>query len=172
MKTRNLSLCALFSALIALCSWISLPVLDIAFTMQSFAVFLALFVLGGRLGLGAIAVYLCLGLAGLPVFSGFQGGLGALLGMTGGFLWGFLLAGGLFWGLCFVFGKKWKLLWAGFSMLLCYLCGCLWYFFAYAQTGALGFGAVAVKCVVPYLLPDGVKILLAWRLSRRLQHFL
>ena len=85
MRTRELARAALFAALIAICSWISIPT-AVPFTLQTFAVFLALGVLGGKLGTLSVAVYLLLGAVGLPVFAGFQGGLGALLGATGGYL--------------------------------------------------------------------------------------
>lgn len=172
MKIRNIALCGLSSALMALCAWISVPIFDIAFTMQSFAVFFALFVLGGKWGSAAILVYLCLGIAGLPVFSNFQGGLGALLGVTGGFLWGFLLCGLCYWLLSSIFGKKWNILWAAVSMLLCYGCGCIWFYAVYGDGSALGLGAVILKCVVPYLLPDALKIYLSWQLSRRLKRYI
>jgi biotin transport system substrate-specific component len=84
-----MTLAAFFAALITVCSWISLPVADIAFTMQTFGVFLALGLLGGKWGSVAIAIYLLLGAVGMPVFSGFRGGVGMLAGVTGGYLWGF-----------------------------------------------------------------------------------
>lgn len=71
-KTRDLTLIAMFAVVIALCSWISIPMV-IPVTMQTFAVFLAVGVLGGRRGTMAVAVYLLMGLVGLPVFSGFSG---------------------------------------------------------------------------------------------------
>ena len=80
MKIRNMVLCALFAATMALCAWIAIPFGNVVFTMQSFAVFLALLTLGGGQGSAAILVYLCLGAVGLPVFSGFYG-----------YLYGFLL---------------------------------------------------------------------------------
>ena len=97
MRTQELARAALFAALIAICSWISIPT-AVPFTLQTFAVFLALGVLGGKLGTLSVAVYLLLGAVGLPVFAGFQGGLGALLGATGGYLAGFLLTALTVWG--------------------------------------------------------------------------
>ena len=74
MKARNMALCALFAALLSVCAWLSVPVGDIAFTMQTFGIFLTLELLGGKQGTLAILVYLLLGAAGLPVFSGFRSG--------------------------------------------------------------------------------------------------
>ena len=88
MSARNLSRVALFAALMAICSWISIPA-PVPFTLQTFAVFLAPGLLGGKMGTIAVGTYLLLGAVGLPVFAGFSGGIGALLGATGGYLLGF-----------------------------------------------------------------------------------
>ena len=84
----DLAYTALFTVLLAVCAWITVP-LTVPFTLQTFGVFAALGVLGGRRGTYAVAAYLLLGLAGLPVFSGFRGGPGVLLGTTGGTSWAF-----------------------------------------------------------------------------------
>ena len=161
INTRYMTLSALFAALLAVCAWLSIPVSDISFTMQTFGVFLALLLLGGKWGTVSIFIYLLLGAVGLPVFSGFRGGLGQLLGITGGFLWGFLLSGLIFW-LLERFGKILALI-AG--LLCCYGCGCLWFYF---HSGG-GLGLILLRCVLPYLIPDGVKLVLACSLARRLR---
>lgn len=153
--------CALFAALIAICAWISVPVFDIAFTLQTFAVFLTLGLLGGKRGSAAIFIYLLLGAAGMPVFSGFRGGIGVLAGVTGGYLWGFLAAA-LLYLLLERFGKLPAMI-AG--QLVCYLCGSIW-FLLYAGSGL---SLILLRCVVPYLIPDAAKIVLAYTLTRRLQ---
>ena len=131
--------------------------------MQTFGIFLTLLVLGGKWGSAAIGVYLLLGAAGMPVFSGFQGGFGILLGVTGGYLWGFLAGGLLYWAMEWV-GRVPAILaaWAA-----CYLWGTVW--FLLYSGGGLGF--VLLRCVLPYLIPDGLKLILALRLSRRLSKF-
>lgn len=159
-------LCALFAALMAICAWISVPVGDIAFTLQTFAVFLTLGVLGGKWGCAGITVYLLLGAAGLPVFSAFQGGIGVLLGPTGGYLWGFAAAGVVYWG----FEKLCKPIGIILGILACYGCGCVW--FMQYSSGSVGLAAAVLKCVVPYLLPDAVKLWLACSLSHRLEKYL
>lgn len=156
-------LAALFAALMAVCAWLSIPFLDIAFTMQTFAIALALLVLGGRWGTVSIVTYLLLGFAGLPVFSGFRGGPGVLLGVTGGYLWGFVATGLCYWAL-----EKWMRLPALIlGLLACYLCGSLW---VLSYSGG-GLWVILLKCVVPYLAPDGVKLWLAWKLYRRLKKY-
>ena len=152
---------SLFAALLAICAWICIPVSDIAVTMQTFGIFLALSLLGGKWGTVSIGIYLLLGAVGLPVFSGFQGGFGQLLGITGGFLWGFLLSGLVYW-LLEGFGR-WPAMIGG--LLACYACGCLWF---YSYSGG-GLAFILLRCVVPFLIPDLVKLYLAQTLARRLR---
>ena len=75
---------AFFAALMAVCAWIVIPIPNIPFTLQVFAIFAALCTLGGKKGTISIVVYILLGAVGAPVFAGFKGGLGVLTGMTGG----------------------------------------------------------------------------------------
>ena len=159
-SVRNMVQCALFAALMAVCAWICVPIGDTVFTLQTLAVFLCLALLGGRRGSWAIAIYLLLGAVGLPVFSAFRGGFGMLIGVTGGYLWGFLLAGPVYWLL--ERHGKFPAMVAG--QLVCYLCGSLW---VYLYTGG-GLWLILARCVFPYLVPDAAKLLLACSLSGRL----
>lgn len=155
-------LSSLFAALTAVCAWIAIPIPPMAFTMQTFAVFLTLGVLGGKYGTVSILLYLLLGLMGLPVFSGFRGGASALMDATGGFLWGFLAAGLVYW-LTERLGTLPAMIAA---LLVCYACGC-WWFTVY--TGNAGWTAAAMTCVAPYLIPDALKLWLAYGVSGRLR---
>ena len=155
-------LSSLFAALTAVCAWIAIPIPPMAFTMQTFAVFLTLGVLGGKYGTVSILLYLLLGLMGLPVFSGFRGGASALMDATGGFLWGFLAAGLVYW-LTERLGTLPAMIAA---LLVCYACGC-WWFTVY--TGNAGWTAAVMTCVAPYLIPDAIKLWLAYGVSGRLR---
>lgn len=171
LKTKDLALCALCAALIAVCAWISIPA-TVPFTLQTFAIFAALGLLGGKRGTVAVAVYLLLGAIGVPVFAGFQGGIGALLGTTGGYLLGFLLTALIEWGMEARFGSKTGvfLLSAVLGMLVCYAFGTAWYLVVYARTkGAISLATALGWCVVPFLIPDAVKIALAVLLRGRLK---
>ena len=173
MNVRNMVRCALASALICVCAWLAVPMGDTVFTLQTFAVFLTLFLLGGKWGSAAIVVYLVLGAAGLPVFTGFRGGLGALLGATGGYLTGFLFCGLSYWLLEALVGREKIRLWMMIPGIgLCYLFGTLWYCFGYLPGEKMAVGFVLLRCVIPYLLPDGVKLILAWSLARRLKPYI
>ena len=174
LTAKDLSYIAMGVALIAVCSWISIP-LPVPITLQTFAICLITAVLWLRLGLWAVVVYILLGAAGLPVFSGFRSGIGTLLGTTGGYIIGFVftaLAVGL--GVK-RFGRKPPLLalFMAIGILLCYAFGTAWFVLVYTRTsGAIGVLTALSLCVFPYLLPDAVKILLAVSLTGRLHSLL
>jgi len=174
-NTRDIAYIGAGAALMAICSWLSLPTPGgVPITLQTFGVFLTVGVLGGRRGTMAVLVYLLLGMAGVPVFAGFSGGMGAVVSASGGYLTGFLLSALLMWGLEHVLGKK---LWAlGLSMVLglavCYAFGSIWYQAAYTQTeGPASLWTVLAWCVFPFVIPDLVKIALALLLSSRLRRY-
>lgn len=154
-------LCSLFAALMAVCAWISIPLPAVSFTMQTFAVLLTLGILGGRWGTVSILLYLLLGLAGLPVFAGFRGGAASLLEPTGGFLWGFLVGGLVYW----VIQKLGTLPAMICALAAVYLCGS-WWFSVYAGMGLL---PAMMVCVLPWLIPDGIKLALAYTMAKRVR---
>lgn len=169
-KTADMAYIAVFAVLMAICSWISIPSV-VPITLQTFAVFLAVGVLGGRRGTVAIFLYLLLGLIGIPVFAGFSAGPGVLLGNTGGYLLGFLFSALLMWGMERFLGKKtWVLaLSMVLGLLVCYAFGTVWFLAVYTRsTGPVGLMTVLGWCVFPFVLPDLLKIGLAMLLQRRL----
>lgn len=169
-NTRDMVYIALFAVLMAVCSWISVPT-AVPFTMQTFALFLTFHLLGGRRGTITVLVYLLMGAVGLPVFSNFTGGLGVLLNVTGGYLVGFLVAGLVMWFLERFGGKKtWTTILSSImGLAACYAFGTAWFMVVYARTtAAIGLGTALLMCVVPYILPDLIKLSLALLLSRRL----
>ena len=169
-KTYDLVYVSIFVVLIAVCSWISIP-LTVPVTLQTFGVFIAVGLLGGKRGTLAVLVYILMGAIGIPVFSGFTGGIGILAGTTGGYIVGFLFSALLMWGMEKLFGKDTKVL-AG-SMILglavCYAAGTLWFRAVYAaSSGAVGIFTVLGWCVFPFIIPDIAKIALALILTKRL----
>ncbi len=170
LKTADMTLIAMFAAILAICAWITIPA-AVPVTFQTFGVFLAVGVLGGRNGTLSVLTYLCLGAVGMPVFSGFTGGVGRIAGATGGYIWGFLFSALVMWGMERLFGRGPKVL--GISMVLgllvCYALGTAWYMLVYAySTGPMGVGTALVTCVLPYIVPDAIKLSLAFVLSKRL----
>lgn len=174
LRVSDLVYIALMAALLAVCAWVTIPTPAIAFTLQTMGVFLALIILGGKRGTLAIFVYILLGAVGVPVFSGFKGGLGALLSATGGYIFGFLFTGLAYWLLTALLGQKLpvQIFALVVGLLLCYAVGTAWYLYlSVQQGGAIPLGAALTACVVPFLLPDGLKLALALFLGRRLQPF-
>ena len=169
LRARDLTYIAVMAALTAVCSWIAIPA-PVPFTLQTFAVFLTLLVLGGRRGLIAICVYLLLGAVGLPVFHGFQGGMGVLAGATGGYIIGFMLKGVVYRGLENEASAARSIVALGMGLAVCYAFGTYWYIRVYAEGGGTEtVGSALMTCVVPFILPDLVKLALAVKLSRRLK---
>lgn len=166
IKVRDMAYIALGVALMAVCAWIQIP-MTIPFTMQTFAVVAVAGLLGPWRGLAAMAVYLLLGVVGVPVFAGFRSGAGVLLSATGGYILGFLFTALITGLLIRKFGRSVLALVGSMvaGLAVCYLFGTLWFCYVYA-TG-YGLGAAVMMCVVPYLLPEVVKIALAVLVVRR-----
>ncbi|MBQ7839762.1 MAG: biotin transporter BioY [Lachnospiraceae bacterium] len=169
-KTLDMVYIAVFAVLIAVCSWISIPA-TVPVTLQTFGVFVAVGSLGGRRGSISVLIYLLLGIMGIPVFSGFTGGVGILLGNTGGYIIGFLFSALVMWGVETLLGKKtWVL---ALSMVLglfvCYAFGTIWFMAVYADSiSKIGLFTALGWCVLPFILPDIVKIALALLVCKRL----
>lgn len=171
-QARDMAYVAIMSVVIAICSWISIPT-TVPFTLQTFAVFLAVGVLGGRRGTFAVLVYILLGAVGLPVFAGFNGGLGILLGTTGGYIIGFLFSALLYWGMTRVLGTGTPVMVAAMvlGLVICYAFGTVWFMQVYVRTAqkAVTLGTALGWCVIPFIVPDLVKIALAVVLTRLLK---
>lgn len=174
LRTTDIAYIGLFTALLAVCSWISIP-MTIPFTLQTMGVFLAVGILGGKRGTLTVVTYILLGMVGLPVFSGFKGGIGVLLGSTGGYILGFLFSALLMWAMERMLGKKPMVLLISMilGLLVCYIFGTAWFMVVYARsTGPVGLLTALGWCVFPFMIPDGVKITLAYVLSLRLRSFI
>ena len=167
MKTKDLIYVGLCCAVLTVCAYITVPY-AVPFTMQTFGVFLTVGLLGKKKGSAAILVYIILGCIGIPVFSGMRGGISVLLSNTGGYIAGFLI-GGYISGL--LIEKTGKLLIPMcIGNLVCYVFGSIWYFAVYTKnTGAVSLVWVLMTCVVPYIIPDFVKICLAAYMTKKLK---
>lgn len=169
-KTLDMVYIAMFAVIMAICSWISIPA-TVPFTLQTFGVFLAVGVLGGKRGSLSVLIYLLLGAIGVPVFAGFSGGLTAILGSTGGYIVGFLFSALVMWVMEALLGKKtWVLaLSMVVGLLVCYAFGTAWFMVVYAKnSGAIGLMTALGWCVFPYIIPDVIKIILALAICKRL----
>lgn len=159
------------AAVMAVCSWIAVPA-SVPFTLQMLGVFLSVGLLGVRNGTISVILYLLLGAAGLPVFSGFSGGIGHMLGPTGGYIIGFLFSALVMWLIECLFGRGMVtfVLSMVAGLLVCYAFGTAWFIIVYTKSnGNIGVMTALAWCVLPYLIPDALKIALAADLTRRIR---
>ena len=167
---KDMAYIALMVVLISMCSWISIPSV-VPFTMQTFGVFCAVGLLGGWRGTVAVLLYILMGLVGLPVFSNFGGGVGVLMGPTGGYIVGFLFTALIYWLFEKLFGKGLvcRILAMALGLIACYAFGTVWFVEVYSKANSAISVATALGwCVFPFILPDAVKIFLALLITGRL----
>ena len=172
-KTYDIVYIAVFAVIMAICSWISIPA-AVPFTLQTFGVFVAVGVLGGKRGTLSILVFILLGAIGVPVFAGFSGGIGVLAGTTGGYIIGFLFSALVMWAMEKLPGKKsvMQIVSMIVGLIVCYAFGTAWFMIVYSRAnGAVGLATVLGWCVIPFIIPDIIKIVLAYGLSRKLRKF-
>ena len=170
-KVLDLVYIAIGAALIAICSWINIPT-AVPFTLQTFAVFFVLLLLGGERGTIATIVYVLLGAVGVPVFAGFSGGIGILFGSTGGYIIGFLFVGLIY--ILFTRFFKRNIVMKVVSLILglavCYAFGTAWFMHVYMRTsGEVGLITVLGWCVFPFIIPDLIKLALAVVIAKRIE---
>ena len=171
-KTLKMVQTALFSGILCVLApfTVPIPISPVPLSLATFVVYLAAVLLGACRGAVCVLVYLALGLVGLPVFSGFSGGAGVLLGPTGGYLAGYavcaLIAGFLTNGRVpqrLSSRKNGLFLWNVLALALgtfgCYGLGTIW--FLIVMDGTYTVLQALLICVVPYLVFDVIKILAA-----------
>ena len=178
-RTRSIAFVALTIAIMGVSAWVAIPFGPVLLTLQMFALMFAILVLTPRQCLAAIAGYLALGAVGLPMFSGMRGGIGMLVGPTGGYLWGYLL--GAMVALLVRAGLR-RALGEGAAaagkgphalagpkafavdmaacvafIVVAYVCGCL----QYAAVVGVDVAAAFVVTVAPFAVPDLLKAVAA-----------
>ena len=173
-KTNTLTQIALMAALQCIISpfAITFPISPVPLSLATLMLYLSIYILGKRHATISCGIYLLIGLVGIPVFSGFAGGAGKLLGPTGGYLIGYL-------ALTYIGGwcvEKWNCVGikgtgakgvskAGYLMQMlglvlgttvCYLFGTLWL----AYQAGMDFAAAIAVGVLPFAVGDVIKIVI------------
>jgi biotin transport system substrate-specific component len=168
-KSRMLVLCSFFTALMAVFAQIQIPLAYVPINLALFAVHMAGVLLGPLYGSISVGIYLLLAAVGVPVLTGFRGGLSALIGAAGGYTVGYLFTviivgiGCRYWGVCF-----WKLcIYMTVGVLACYTLGTMWFMIISGDPLRLSL----VYCVWPFLPGDVIKIIMAAWVSLRLRRF-
>ena len=161
----DMVLIAMFAVIIAVCSWLSIPG-EVPVTLQTFGVFCAVGLLGGKRGTLSVVIYILLGLVGVPVFAGWSGGFSVIVGYTGGFIYGFIVMA-LLCGLGAKFcsdkisGKVIAIV-LGIAGLACdHLLGAI----QYAIVANISIGKSILLVSVPYLVKDVISVVAAYLIS-------
>lgn len=173
-KTIDIVYIGIFAAIIAVCAWISIP-LTVPITLQTLGVCVTAGLLGTKRGTLSVAIYIILGIIGVPVFASFSSGLGYLLGATGGYIIGFIFTAIIIGVMVKSLGKK---AWVyALSMIIgviaCYIFGTIWFIYVYNRGNADTVSLVTVLgwCVTPFIIPDMIKIAVATFLCVKLDKY-
>ncbi|MCL2083167.1 MAG: biotin transporter BioY [Oscillospiraceae bacterium] len=167
-KVKILALCAMFAALSAVLSQVSLPIGPVPITLTHISVFAAAGLLGAKYGLVSQLIFVSLGVLGLPVFAGFNSGISALIGPTGGFIVGYLVCTFVCGWIIEIFGNSvYSLTLAMYAgWVATYLCGITWYMY---YSGTPLTAALSV-CLIPFLPGDLAKTAVTVLVVKRLKH--
>lgn len=162
MRTKSVIITGMFAAVLAIFSPMAIPLpFGVPLTLQTFAVAMTAFVLEEKLGVAATGIYLLLGATGLPVFAGFAGGTGVLMGMTGGFLVGFLPMAML----CGISSRQrhlWcRILLSAVGLFCCHLFGVL----HFRNVMDVGLAEAVMLSSAPYLIKDAVMMIAAYAVA-------
>ena len=159
LTTYQMAVTALMAAVMCVLGPLTVPIGAVPISLENFVICLTAWLLGPKVGTLSVAVYLCIGLIGVPVFSGYGAGLAKLAGPTGGYLVGYLLLaliGGLF-----IEKSKGNPVVSGIGLVLgdaaCYVLGTAW--FVFQMQCELGY-ALSV-CVYPFIALDLDKIVVS-----------
>ena len=157
-RIYTMSMTALLAAVICVLAPMAIPVGPIPITLATLAMYLALYLLGGKLGTLSCLVYVLIGLAGVPVFAGFTGGAGKLLGPTGGYIVGYVVMTWIAGGFLDRFqGRFLQAVGLAAGTAVCYALGTAWY----CVSAEASVGTALALCVLPFLPGDVAKIALA-----------
>ena len=157
-KTYEITMTALMAAVTCILAPLSIPIGPVPISFTNLAIYLSLYLLGWKRGTISYLVYLLIGLVGVPVFSGFTGGIGKLAGPTGGYIIGFIamaVIAGLVIDKCH---NRWLQL---LGMAVCYAFGTAWFCISASYT----VGAALTVCVIPFIPADLIKMVIAMLLG-------
>ena len=159
LTTYQMAVTALMAAVMCVLGPLTVPIGAVPISLANFVICLTAWLLGPKFGTLSVAVYLCIGLIGVPVFSGYGAGLAKIAGPTGGYLVGYLLLaliGGLF-----IEKSNGNPVVSGIGLVLgdaaCYVLGTAW--FVFQMQCELGY-ALSV-CVYPFIALDLAKIVVS-----------
>ena len=171
LNTKDIVFIGVSAAIIAVCAFVTIPVGAVPVTLQTLGICLVAGLFGAKRGTVSVLVYILIGAIGVPVFSGFKGGIGVLAGATGGYIIGFIFTA-LIVGIT---SDKTKKLWALLismvgGIAVCYAFGTAWFMLVYsAEAKQMALSKTLALCVGPFIVPDLIKIAVAALLVNRLK---
>lgn len=170
LSIRSICFIAMFAAVISVLSILTIPTpWGVPFTLQTFAIALAGFVLGKKCGTASAALYVLLGLVGVPVYAGMKAGPGVLFGTSGGYLFGFILMA-FFSGLAFDIRSRQKnkaagvglsIVFAAIGLACCHILGSIQLKFVAGTTLLYAFSVGSL----PYLAKDIASVAAAYLIA-------
>ena len=156
IKTQNLTLTALMAAILCITGPFVIPIGMVPMSLTNLVIYLTIILLDKKRATISVAVYLLIGFVGLPVFAGFTGGAGKLLGPTGGYLIGYLVLS-LVAGTILEKIEKVKILALSMGTIGLYMIGTMWLM----VQSKLSFMSALTVGVLPFVVFDVIKILIA-----------
>jgi biotin transport system substrate-specific component len=172
ITTKEMTLSAIFAAVIAVFSVITIPIGVVPVTLGVFGVLFVSVVLGGKASIVSVLVFILVGAVGLPVFSGLKGGAGVILGPTGGYITSYIFMALITGAVSQKLGKRCDALSFALrfaacivSLLVCYLLGTLQFMLITSKS----FNEALSLCVYPFVIFDIIKCTLAVLLGEQLR---
>lgn len=172
LNTRQLALVGLMTSILCAMGPLSftIPISPIPLSLGTLAIYFVSIVLGAKSGTVSVVLYILLGFAGLPVFTGFMGGPAKVFGPTGGYIWGYIFLALICGFSAEKLNRQPLLSFMGmlFGTAVCYLFGTFWLSFQLS----LSFLEALTLGVLPYLPGDLIKLLLATVMGNKLRRHL
>ena len=170
MRPKDLAITGILTAVICVFAPLAVPIGPVPLSLSTLAICIAATAAGWKRGLAATALYILIGAIGVPVYAGFGAGFPQLMGVTGGYIWGYLLLALIAGLLADHFpGSLWAYpLGMVLGTILLYACGTVWFMFVTGNSLA----ATLSICVIPFLVGDVIKIAVASLAAFRLRHTL
>lgn len=160
-KTKIMTMTSLMTAVLCVLGPITLPIpiSPVPISLVTFVIYLSVYIMGMRYATISCLLYLLIGIIGLPVFSGFTGGVGRILGPTGGYMIGYVFMAIISGFFIERWMRKRALHMVGmiFGTIICYLFGTMW---LSIQAGMSFYSALAAG-VFPFLIGDSIKMIMA-----------
>ena len=165
----NITVISVCTAIVIASAYLTIPFF-IGITLQTLAIMLICMLFDLKISFSTVLIYILIGAIGLPVFSGFGGGLSFLVGPTGGFILSFLLFPIIFklLGNRFRQSHVLRIISMCICIVVCYACGTAWYCFVYLSGNVNNLAGALSICVFPFIIPDIIKIFIADILYSRL----